>query len=417
MADPFDDFDLGQAGSPQGLDVLDPFGGATPPQPQAPAAPVGSPMNRNAVLAAILPIIAAKGGRPAIGAFLQGLQAADQRKAAEARQAQLDAQARGQQQATQDYRTQGLGLQRQRLQATVDAQKAKDAATASATANDRGMRQMAVDAIGAGTAPQAAAGQYFAETGKALPSEVLPAKASTAAPGSFEDYVAKRYAPARGKTPEQLTDVDIEDARKRFQQSDDRPRITVNTPGAGGLPPRTQSAVDALARSFDAHPTVRNTQVMGEAVSFAQGLDDHTKNPADDQALIYAFAKAMDPNSVVREGEYATVQKYAQSWAESFGFNAARIFSNAAFLTPEARANMKATILSRFQAARGQYDNLRNEFGRRINQKTGAADGVDRLTDYGGAFPGQPTQPSAPTVPANPLGNYQDYLKSRRGAK
>ena len=52
------------------------------------------------------------------------------------------------------------------------------------------------------------------------------------------------------------------------------------------------------------------------------------KNPTstNDQALIYAFAKAMDPTSSVREGEYATVQKYAQSFANQLGFDVNRLF-------------------------------------------------------------------------------------------
>lgn len=152
-------------------------------------------------------------------------------------------------------------------------------------------------------------------------------------------------------------------------------------------PPATQRRIDAKVRAFDMQPVVKRAQTMAEAVTFANSLDINTKSPADDQALIYAFAKAMDPESVVREGEYATVQRYAQSWAESFGFNAARVFTNTAFLTPEARANMKATIQRRFEATRGSYENLRQNYARQINRITGTQDGADLLVDYGGAFP------------------------------
>jgi hypothetical protein len=150
---------------------------------------------------------------------------------------------------------------------------------------------------------------------------------------------------------------------------------------------RTQGRVDRMSRGFDQLPLVKTTQKMSEAVAFANSLDPHTKNPGDDQALIYAFAKAMDPDSVVREGEYATVQKYAQSWAESQGFNAARIFSNTTFLTPDARKNMKATIQQKFKAGKAQYDAARESYTGRINRATGREDGGDDLTDYGAAFP------------------------------
>lgn len=162
-----------------------------------------------------------------------------------------------------------------------------------------------------------------------------------------------------------------------------------------GLPPNVARRVDAKAKGWDALPIVKTTQKMAEAVSFANSLDINTKNPADDQALIYAFAKAMDPDSVVREGEYATVQKYGQSWAEAFGFNAARIFSNTPFLTPQARANMKRTILSKYAAGRAQYDNVRRSYGSQINRITGQADGEEYLTDYAGGFPDSGATPQA----------------------
>ena len=49
---------------------------------------------------------------------------------------------------------------------------------------------------------------------------------------------------------------------------------------------------------------------MNVAIQTARTLAD---SDTDDQALIYTFAKVMDPNSVVRESEYQTVQDYSQS--------------------------------------------------------------------------------------------------------
>jgi hypothetical protein len=155
------------------------------------------------------------------------------------------------------------------------------------------------------------------------------------------------------------------------------------------LPARVQTQVNARIRAFDAQPVVKRVQTMAEGVEFVTSLDPNTQSPADDQALIYAFAKAMDPESVVREGEYKTVEKYSQSWLQAFGFNAARVVSNTEFLTPQARAQLKATIRAKFNATKTQYDNLRRTYGEQINKATGGLDGADYLTDYGGAFPQQ----------------------------
>jgi hypothetical protein len=212
------------------------------------------------------------------------------------------------------------------------------------------------------------------------------------AAGSMEEYSDPSTTPERKKQ--------IEIDRKTYMQSDDRPRITVNT--GNGLPPNVQRRLDAAIKGFDAQPIVKTIQKQAEAASLAESFDPNTKNPADDQALIYAFAKAMDPDSVVREGEYATIQKYSQSWAQTFGFDMARIFSNTAFLTPEARANMKATILAKYKVGRAQYDNVRNEYGRRIDRITGKTGGLEELTDYGAAFPQDHSAPMQKEIPGVP---------------
>lgn len=219
--------------------------------------------------------------------------------------------------------------------------------------------------------------------------------------------------------------------KKEMGQADDRPpdpsiaamrglqmelaRQRLNT-AATQLPAGTVRRVDAKAKAFDTQPAVKNTQLMAEAGAFADSLNVNTQNPADDIGLIYAFAKAMDPNSVVREGEYATVQKYAQTWADSFRFNAQRIFSNTAFLTPEARMNMKKVIRSKFLAGKGQYDALRKSYADQINKITGAQDGDTYLTDYAAGFPKEATPPTSSTGAAPTGGvSYQDYLRSRGG--
>lgn len=158
------------------------------------------------------------------------------------------------------------------------------------------------------------------------------------------------------------------------------PTVQVNT--GGNLPSKVQSQVNQKVRAYEGNATVKNTQLIAESLAFVNALDPKTSNPADDQALIYAFAKAMDPNSVVREGEYAVVQKYSQSWAEKFGFDAARVVANIAFLTPEARANIKRTIQSKATSVLGQYRTIRSQYTNQINKLTGGTDGADWLIDY-----------------------------------
>jgi hypothetical protein len=71
--------------------------------------------------------------------------------------------------------------------------------------------------------------------------ENVPKPAAPPSVGSFEDYVG-RGAQALGKPVSALTTADIEGFRKKYQQADDRPRITVNT----GNPSDVKEAVAGM---------------------------------------------------------------------------------------------------------------------------------------------------------------------------
>jgi hypothetical protein len=164
--------------------------------------------------------------------------------------------------------------------------------------------------------------------------------------------------------------------------------------GNTGLTKDQWNNVQKITGQFDGEAITKKYNQVAEGYTFASSMDNNSNNPADDQALIYSFAKAMDPDSVVREGEYATVQKYSQSWLENFGFNAQRVVANKEFLTPEARANIKSSIGKKYNAIKPQYDNLYNEYGRRIDQVTGqSGTGSSYITNYGNAY----SSPEAPT--------------------
>jgi len=193
-------------------------------------------------------------------------------------------------------------------------------------------------------------------------------------PGSYQEYLLAQQQGYAGS----YIDYQNDDANRKARASGGSGN------GLGLTPNQINSTVNQIAGAFDNEPIVKNYNVQAEGKAFADSISNNTQNPADQQGLIYAFAKAMDPASVVREGEYATVQKYAQSWATSFGFNAARIFSNSPFLSASAIANMKATINSKYQAAEKNYKNVYDEYQRQIQ---GAYTGEQRtITDYSKAF-------------------------------
>ncbi len=208
----------------------------------------------------------------------------------------------------------------------------------------------------------------------------------------FQDYL--KHNELTGKYGPDRIGFDKYKQDQRIEQA----KATKTGPDPSIKELRVETRVDNIRSQYNAHPVVKKYNVVQDAVQFAKNLDPKTTNPSDDQALIYAFAKAMDPDSVVREGEYATVQKYSQSWADKFGFDVKRVFSNTTFLTPAARTNMKTTIEARAKPVQQQYGTVRKDFVGRIQQVTGR-DGNEYIPDYGGAFdepkPEKPTGPPA----------------------
>jgi len=166
-----------------------------------------------------------------------------------------------------------------------------------------------------------------------------------------------------------------------------------------GLKSPTATAVRWQVSAFKSEPTVTNFNQIQEWYLLTKSISDKTKNPTDDQALIYSLAKALDPGSVVREGEYATVQKYAQSWVDAYGTWVSQALNGTWFLSEKARKNIKSTIESKYNTSKKTYDNLYKQYEEGINSLTGRQDGAKFIKDYTVSESG--TQASTPEVANN----------------
>lgn len=149
-----------------------------------------------------------------------------------------------------------------------------------------------------------------------------------------------------------------------------------------GIPKEYVAPLNQVSNSFDNEQQVKNFQMIQSARNSVQAISNETKNPSDDQNLIYAFAKVMDPGSVVREGEYATVQKYAQKWTDQFGSNVNQVVNGTGFLTPGARENLKKTIEGKYNVEKELYTNVRNQYAQKIDSLAGKNIGNELLQDY-----------------------------------
>jgi hypothetical protein len=150
---------------------------------------------------------------------------------------------------------------------------------------------------------------------------------------------------------------------------------------------RTANAVIAQSEKFNSSDIVKRLNASQQAYNAVQNIDPATQNPADHQALIYDFAKALDPESVVREGEYETIKKYSQNIINKYKGEVENAINGTGFLSQEAIANIKSTIDTRYQSQLKQYRNKADETARVIDTIAGKPVAQMVIQDYeGGAI-------------------------------
>lgn len=173
-----------------------------------------------------------------------------------------------------------------------------------------------------------------------------------------------------------------------------------------GLSPTTVSLISGEENKFRQEKGVKDFNIIQNSAIQSKQITDRlakTKakgNGADDQRLIYLFAKAQDPDSVVREGEYANASKFLSTIPQSIVSQITRVANiddktgrmtiattPDGFLTPDARAQIVKALEEQYQGSKQSYDNLRSEYSRRINSYSGQQGlGEQMLVNYSGAY-------------------------------
>lgn len=160
---------------------------------------------------------------------------------------------------------------------------------------------------------------------------------------------------------------------------------------------KTQEMETNLRKEFEGLPEVK---AYKQAYPSYSGILDASKRstPMADINMVYGLAKLYDPNSVVREGEYATVANSPTIPERIKGW--AQYLQGGGKLTPEVKSQIVAEAKSRistYQAehdkARSSYEGIAKQYGYdpgRIFQATGDVQSPDMmkrppLGSFGGA--------------------------------
>lgn len=149
----------------------------------------------------------------------------------------------------------------------------------------------------------------------------------------------------------------------------------------GTLTSAQSSLVNSISASFENSPLVKNfieTQNRYQNVLRNVGQGDG----AADIAYIFDLMKVLDPNSVVRETEYATGARDSGNIFKGYmaRFNG-MIDPKGGFVSEEAKNNILGVIGRRFETAKSQYENLRKEKIKSLENR-GVKDADQFLTEY-----------------------------------
>lgn len=174
-------------------------------------------------------------------------------------------------------------------------------------------------------------------------------------------------APAQGPTVTELPMSRKDQAREgRDISASNRDDIRTGIQARGEQRDIGYKQFDQVSKwsdDYNADPAVKSYRVAISQLAQALGTGD---GPQADLALTYAFAKAMDPDSVVREAEQGMVagsQPWLQAAAEKvkkqFGMDGAGSF------TPEARAALRSQIINSVEKRARLYDQRREFYSDR----------------------------------------------------
>ena len=144
------------------------------------------------------------------------------------------------------------------------------------------------------------------------------------------------------------------------------PQKAANNVAQGNYDLRTQPTKDNialtgdLAKRYSSDPAIKNYTTAIQ--SYARALGTKSNTPQGDLSLIYSFAKIMDPDSVVREGEAASVSS-SDTIAGRIVARYQKELGEGGTFSPEARQNLLTEMRNAMGALNASYVQARQSYG------------------------------------------------------
>lgn len=182
--------------------------------------------------------------------------------------------------------------------------------------------------------------------------------------------------------------------------------------GYGGLTEQQLTTVNSLNDKFLANQVVKDYQTVQDQTATVNAIVNGGSSGPRDLATVFAFMKALDPNSVVREAEYDNAARSGNiftGWAAKFN---GYLKPEGGFMPDSVKKEFSAVVGERLKAKEQQYSQLRSQFIGTAKTLTGRNDADKFIYDVTTQYSGASAPPVAP--PATP--EEQAYVQQQLGA-
>ena len=160
------------------------------------------------------------------------------------------------------------------------------------------------------------------------------------------------------------------------------PPVSTDQSVISTLPEKTIDNVRSEANSFRQEAIVKTySDVLNKKMSVEAMVGSGLGGPAD-LAIVFEFMKALDPTSVVRESEYEAASAAGNIFAGTFAKFNGYLKPEGGFLPDTVKEGFLDLVDVKMDSSTKQYENLYNQYSKRINNIANANVADEVLTDY-----------------------------------
>jgi len=140
-------------------------------------------------------------------------------------------------------------------------------------------------------------------------------------------------------------------------------------------------AISTARTNLEQDPQYKAYRTLANQVADVKWIQERINNwtatPQDQQQMITAFSKVLDPTSVVRESEFELTKKYGQAWYQALLQNVSQYWRWDWILNPESAKILAESLANRYGSIEQEYnnqlqlakDNIEMNIGRNLSNK------------------------------------------------